>query len=198
MNFDEQVARIEVIAKRNLTGQNVFQTFDQDRVESLSEQELDGLWFGAIQLDANGKILKNNEYESKLAGISKVPAIGSSFSPKIAPCTHVKAFHGRFLAEVAKKALHAKFRYHFSFKKSPRDVSVTPRYVSPLAQSSLSLFRSEPEAVPLPVSGLRSVSVCKFLGKCLQSSMTRSANSSATLVCGKPSSTRFSSDNDQS
>jgi photoactive yellow protein len=49
------------------------------------------------------------------------------FFSEIAPCTNVKAFHACFLAGVAKKALHAKFRYHFSFKKSPRDVSVTPK-----------------------------------------------------------------------
>jgi photoactive yellow protein len=128
MNFDEQVARIDVIAKENLTGQSAVQTFDDAQVENLSEQELDGLPFGAIQLDANGKILKYNDYESKLAGIAKVQAIGKQFFTEVAPCTNVKEFHGRFLAGVAEKVLHAKFRYHFSFRKNPRDVSVTLFY----------------------------------------------------------------------
>jgi hypothetical protein len=37
MNLDEQVARIDVIAKENLAGQNAVQTFDDAQVESLSE-----------------------------------------------------------------------------------------------------------------------------------------------------------------
>jgi photoactive yellow protein len=128
MNFDEQVARIDIIAKENLIGQKAVQTFDDAQVEGLSEQQLDGLPFGAIQLDASGKILKYNDYESRLAGIAKVEAIGKQFFSEVAPCTNVKEFHGRFLAGVAKKQLHTKFRYHFSFKKNPRDVIVTLFY----------------------------------------------------------------------
>jgi photoactive yellow protein len=120
LNFDEQVARIDVFAKENLTGQNAVQAFDDTQVESQSEQELDGLPFGAIQLDAKGKILKYTDYESKLAGIAKVQAIGKQFFTEVAPCTNVKGFHGRFLSAGAKKVLHAKFRHHFSFNKNPR------------------------------------------------------------------------------
>jgi len=50
------------------------------------------------------------------------------FFTEVAPYTNVKEFHGRFLAGVAKKVLHTKFRYHFSFKKNLRDVSVTLFY----------------------------------------------------------------------
>jgi photoactive yellow protein len=128
MNFDEQIARIDVIAKDNLAGPKAAPAIDHAKIDNLSELELDRLPFGAIQLDQNGKILKFNDYESKLSGITKKNAVGKQFFTEVAPCTNVKEFHGRFLAGVAKKELHAKFRYHFAFKQNPRDVGVTLFY----------------------------------------------------------------------
>ncbi len=40
-----------------------------DKVESMSERELDELPFGAIQLDANGKILRYNHTGSSTASV---------------------------------------------------------------------------------------------------------------------------------
>jgi hypothetical protein len=40
----------------------------------------------------------------------------------------VKAFHGKFKDGVARQKLYETFRYHFSFKKNPRDVTVTLFY----------------------------------------------------------------------
>lgn len=98
------------------------------KVDNLKESELDALPLGAIQLDEQGNILQYNAYESALASVPKNIAIGKNFFKQIAPCTDVKEFYGRFKEGVAAKKLHTKFRYHFSFKKNPKDVVITLFY----------------------------------------------------------------------
>lgn len=98
------------------------------KIDNLKEKELDALPHGAIQLDAKGKILKFNLFESQLAHLDKKTVIGKNFFKDVVPCTDVKEFHGRFEKGVALKKLHEKFRYHFAFKQSPRDVLVTLFY----------------------------------------------------------------------
>lgn len=97
-------------------------------VDTLTEQELDKLPHGAIQLDPNGRILKFNLYESSLANLSKADAVGRNFFTEVAPCTNVQDFYGRFRRGVEDKRLHEKFRFHFAFRQNPRDVTVTLFY----------------------------------------------------------------------
>jgi photoactive yellow protein len=94
----------------------------------MNEKELDALPHGAIQLDSLGTVLRYNAYEQKLAGLTKEKVVGKNFFEQVAPCTDVQEFYGRFRDGVAQKKLHCKFRYHFSFKVNPRDVTVTLFY----------------------------------------------------------------------
>jgi photoactive yellow protein len=98
------------------------------KIDSLTTEELDSLPCGAIQLDTEGKILKFNDYESKLAQLSKESVIGKNFFKDIAPCTDVQEFYGRFKEGVRNKQLNVKFRYHFAFKQNPRNVLVNLFY----------------------------------------------------------------------
>jgi len=100
------------------------------KIDTMKESELDALPLGAIQLDAQGNILQYNVFESRLANVPKNMAIGKNFFREVAPCTDVKEFYGHFKKGVAAKKLHEKFRYHFSFKKNPRDVVITLFYSS--------------------------------------------------------------------
>lgn len=97
-------------------------------VSNMTPQELDALPCGAIQLDKEGKIINYNKFESSLSGVRRDGAIGRNFFTELAPCTDVREFHGRFKEGVARKRLHEKFRYHFSFKKNPRNVLITLFY----------------------------------------------------------------------
>ena len=97
-------------------------------VDSMTESELDQLPHGAIQLSTDGRVLKFNAYESKLANLKKESVIGKNFFKEVAPCTDVQEFYGRFRTGVAEKNLHENFRYHFAFKQNPRDVTVTLFY----------------------------------------------------------------------
>jgi photoactive yellow protein len=97
-------------------------------IDSMNEGELDALPHGAIQLDSQGKVLRFNAYEERLAGMKKENVIGKNFFKEVAPCTDVKEFYGRFREGVSSGKLHCKFRYRFAFKQNPRDVTVTLFY----------------------------------------------------------------------
>lgn len=98
------------------------------RIDTMKPDELDELPQGAIQLDTSGKILQYNLYEESLANVKRDDAIGRNFFTEIAPCTDLKDFRGRFIDGVSKKQLHETFRYHFSFRQNPTDVSITLHY----------------------------------------------------------------------
>ncbi len=128
MDLDQQIAQADLISTESLLTKPISLTNRRIQADEMPEEELDRLPFGAIQLDTTGKILKYNNYESRLAGEEKNTAVGKNFFTEVAPCTNVKEFYGRFKAGVEKKDLHEKFRYHFSFKKNPVDVTVTLFY----------------------------------------------------------------------
>jgi len=99
-----------------------------ESISRMSEEQLDGLPFGAIRLDAKGTVLSYNSAESKLTGRDPKKVIGRNFFTEVAPCTNVQSFAGRFREGMAKKEMHAIFPYRFDFKMAPRDVTVTLFY----------------------------------------------------------------------
>lgn len=98
------------------------------QVDSLSENELDGLPFGMIQLDEQGNILKFNKTEAALARISREQQIGRNFFDQVAPCTKVKEFYGRFREGVDRRQLYETFGFVFKFDHGWRNVAITLMY----------------------------------------------------------------------
>ncbi|RKH13855.1 PAS domain-containing protein [Corallococcus sp. CA053C] len=98
------------------------------RVDGLSELELDGLPLGMIQLDSQGKILKFNRTEASLARIKAKDQIGKSFFNEVAPCTRVREFYGRFQEGVRAKSLYQTFGFIFRFAHGARHVAITLFY----------------------------------------------------------------------
>lgn len=86
------------------------------RADVLTENELDTLPMGMIQLDRDGTVLKYNQAESALANVEKKDAIGKSFFDEVAPCTKVQQFHGAFVEGVRGRNLHTVFPYEFRFR----------------------------------------------------------------------------------
>lgn len=103
-------------------------TFDQNDVENvladLSDDEVDDLAFGAIQLDAKGKILSYNQRESQITGRNAEDVIGKNFFKEVAPCTRRPEFYGRFQEGVKNDDLNAVFNYTFDYKMNPTRVRV--------------------------------------------------------------------------
>lgn len=87
-----------------------------ERADVLTEDQLDALPVGMIQLDRAGTVLKFNQTESSLARVAKAEAIGRSFFDEVAPCTRVQEFYGRFVEGVQNRTLHTVFPYQFRFR----------------------------------------------------------------------------------
>ncbi|WP_420129689.1 PAS domain-containing protein [Longimicrobium sp.] len=87
-----------------------------ERADVLTEDELDSLPVGMIQLDRDGTVLKFNQTESSLARVEKGDAVGKSFFDEVAPCTKVQEFHGKFVEGVQNRNLHTVFPYQFRFR----------------------------------------------------------------------------------
>jgi photoactive yellow protein len=98
---------------------------EPQRIDSLSEGDFDALPFGAIKLNAEGRILKYNLYESKLAERDRAEVIGQNFFTEVAPCTNVQGFAGRYRQGIIDKALNTTFPYRFLFPKKVIDVEIT-------------------------------------------------------------------------
>ena len=86
---------------------------------------LDNLPFGAILVDAAGKILYYNRSEEERASLKREDLLEKNFF-EIAPCAQVREFHDQFLEVVQEPGFTAEFRFNFSLPgQSPRDVKIT-------------------------------------------------------------------------
>ena len=94
--------------------------------DTLSDDELDALPVGAIQLAPDGTVLRYNETESSLSRLAKEDVVGRNFFTEVAPCTRVRDFHGRFAEGVEAGFLDVTFAYRFRFSDDRRkDVTIT-------------------------------------------------------------------------
>ncbi len=99
---------------------------DPQAIFDLSEDEIDGLPFGLIAVDASGAITKYNAYESRLARLAKERVIGRNFFADVAPCTAVKEFQGRFERFSAEPGDGAEsFDFTFAFAFGQQFVNIT-------------------------------------------------------------------------
>ena len=98
---------------------------DIDNVlEGMSDRQINELAFGAIQLDASGKILSYNDAESTITGRKASTVIGQDFFRDVAPCTNTRKFRGAFDAGVKAANLNIMFEYVFDYKMNPTKVKI--------------------------------------------------------------------------
>jgi len=100
--------------------------FDAENLFELSEDEIDELPFGLISVDHQGNIEQYNNYESRLARLSKERVLGRNFFRDVAPCTAVQEFEGRFKRFVQGEGDAAEsFDYVFRFAFGRQHVNIT-------------------------------------------------------------------------
>ncbi len=110
------VAALEIVA---------FGSDDIDNVlKSKSAGEIDKLAFGAIQLDASGKVIQYNLMEGEITGRNPAATIGRNFFTEVAPCTNKPAFKGEFDKGVRAGNLNIMFEYTFDYNMKPTKVRV--------------------------------------------------------------------------
>jgi photoactive yellow protein len=102
--------------------------FGQDNIDNalqgMSDDDLDGLAFGSIKLDAEGTVLQYNAAEGTITGRDPQEVIGKNFFTEVAPCTNQPDFHGRFKKGVETGELNDLFEYVFDYKMTPTKVKV--------------------------------------------------------------------------
>lgn len=90
----------------------------------LSPQDIDQLAFGAVQLDATGKVLTYNAAEAGITGRKAGDVIGKNFFREVAPCTGTPSFKGVFDAGVRAGDLNTMFEYLFDYGMAPTKVKI--------------------------------------------------------------------------
>jgi photoactive yellow protein len=91
----------------------VFDKFDESNTfAKMKVERLDDLNFGAVQVDAAGRVLSYNRMEAEITGKQAKDVLGKNFFTDIAPCTQEAGFHGRFTAGVAAGNLDVVFEWH--------------------------------------------------------------------------------------
>ncbi|MCZ8237260.1 MAG: photoactive yellow protein [Leptospiraceae bacterium] len=95
-----------------------------NKLGNLTRVEADNAAFGIIKLEADGKILLYNKYESILAGVPIEKAEGKNFFTDIAVCTNNRIFFGKFKEGIAQGNLDLVFNYVFTYKMKPTNVVI--------------------------------------------------------------------------
>lgn len=96
----------------------------ENKLASMDKDQLDNVAFGAIQLDASGKILQYNAAEGDITGRSPDQVIGKNFFTDVAPCTNSPEFKGKFVQGVKEGNLNTMFEYTFDYEMKPTKVKV--------------------------------------------------------------------------
>ncbi|WP_395704258.1 photoactive yellow protein [Aquabacterium sp.] len=90
----------------------------------MSDEQLNRLAFGAIELDASGRILKYNAVEGAITGRDPKAVVGKNFFTEVAPCTNRPEFKGVFDKGVRENNLNTLFEYVFDHQMKPTKVKI--------------------------------------------------------------------------
>ena len=96
----------------------------RNTMANISDEEVNELVYGAVELDPQGTILKYNQAESELTGRKPEEVIGRNFFDDVAPCTRSEEFSGRFFEGVKTGKLNAAFTYLFDHQMTPTKVRI--------------------------------------------------------------------------
>ena len=84
-----------------------------NELADITDDELDALAFGAVELDREGRILRYNAAEADISGRDQAGMVGRDFFADVAPCTRGATFEGRFRAGVKAGKMDVQFTYVF-------------------------------------------------------------------------------------
>lgn len=110
------IATLETVAFGKTDVENVLSKMD--------DAQLNKLAFGAVELDATGKILKYNAVEGAITGRDPKTVVGKNFFTEVAPCTNRPEFKGVFDAGVKANNLNTLFEYVFDHQMKPTKVKI--------------------------------------------------------------------------
>lgn len=116
-------------------------------LDRLTNEELDAVPFGVIQLDAEGRILSYNKAEADDTGWSANPPIGRDYFSDVAPSAFVAEIFGRYVEAFSSHQMDEMFRFTFIDGMLPRSVMVRMHYAS--RTGTLWMFTANPDGSPI-------------------------------------------------
>jgi photoactive yellow protein len=90
----------------------------------MDDAQLNKLAFGAVEIDAGGRIIKYNAVEGAITGRDPKTVVGKNFFTEVAPCTNRPEFKGVFDAGVRSNNLNILFEYVFDHQMKPTRVKI--------------------------------------------------------------------------
>lgn len=115
-------------------------------LDRLSDEELDAIPYGIVELDAMGTVRSFNRAEADNCALTDRP-LGRNYFLDVAPSANAPEFYDRFLHAIASEALDEEFVFTFACAPLPRRVQVRLYYSKRTA--SLWIFTAKPDGSPL-------------------------------------------------
>jgi photoactive yellow protein len=116
-------------------------------LDRLSDAELDAIPYGAIQLNAEGRVLAINRAEAEGLGCRQERPVGSDYFSELAPSAFVAEVFGRYVEAFSSHQMDETFRFTFSHGVMPRTVLMR-MYYSPRI-GTVWIFTANPDGSPL-------------------------------------------------
>ena len=116
-------------------------------LDRLSNEELDAIPYGVIQLDAEGRVLSINRAEADDLGYEHERPVGRDFFTEIAPSAFVAEVFGRYVEAFSSHQLDEMFRFTFSDRLMPRTVMMRMYYSA--RTGTTWIFTANPDGSPL-------------------------------------------------
>ncbi|RYI98612.1 MAG: hypothetical protein EON47_19110 [Acetobacteraceae bacterium] len=95
-----------------------------ESVEAMDVATLDRLPFGAVRLDAAGRVERFNATEAAQSGYGSRPTLGLDFFTGIAPCMNQPDFRGRLESGLASGRLNLRFGWTGDFSDANRALDI--------------------------------------------------------------------------
>ena len=105
-----------------------------DRLLVISDEQLDQLDFGVVEMNLNCEVLRYNATESRYSGLAVDRVIGRHFFTEVAPCSNNRKVAGRFNEAVLDETIS----YTFALRMKP--VPVTLRMIKTEACDNMYLL----------------------------------------------------------
>jgi photoactive yellow protein len=120
-------------------------------LDRLTDEELDAIPYGVVQLNAEGSVLSFNLPEARELGWSTERPIGLDFFNDVAPSAFVAEVYGRFVNAFAAHQLDDMFRFTYEHLYMPRTVLM--RMYFSARTGTLWIFTANPDGSALGANG---------------------------------------------
>lgn len=116
-------------------------------LDQLSDEELDVVPYGIIQLNAEGIVLSINRIEAEGLGWPHERPVGRDYFSELAPSAFVAEVFGRYVDAFSAHHLDETFRFTFSHGTLPRTVMMRMYYS--VRTGTMWIFTANPDGSPL-------------------------------------------------